>query len=262
MLVFASITPHPPLLIPDIGKEEINKIAKTKQALEQLEQDLYLCKPDILVVISPHASLFADAFSINANNKFACDFSTFGDLKTKKEWLGEPMLAATISHKSYEAKIPVQLVSEQNLDHGSTIPLFYLSAHLPNCKVLPIGYSMLDNKTHLDFGTLLKEVFMASDKRIAVIASGDLSHGLTTNSPAGYKKSGELFDQKVIEFMENHNTVGFSQLDKKIIDDAAECGYKSFLILLGILQGVNYTFKNYSYEGPFGVGYLVGNFVL
>jgi len=261
MLVFAAITPHPPLLIPDIGKEEINKINKTKEALEQLEQDLYLSKPDLVVVISPHCSLFADAFCINANNKLICDFSQFGDLKTKKEWLGEPTLAATISHKSYEAKIPVQLISDEKLDHGSTIPLFYLSAHLPNCKVLSIGYCSLDNKMHLEFGTLLKEVFMASDKRIAVIASGDLSHGLTTNSPAGYRKSGEMFDNKVIEYMENHNTVGYNQMDKLMVEDAAECGYRSFLILLGILQGVNYTFKNYSYEGPFGVGYLVGNFV-
>jgi hypothetical protein len=35
-LVFAAIVPHPPLLIPSIGKEAIKKIDKTKRALEKL----------------------------------------------------------------------------------------------------------------------------------------------------------------------------------------------------------------------------------
>ncbi len=262
MLVFAAITPHPPLLVPDIGKEELKKINKTKEALEKLEQDLYLSKPDVIAIISPHGSLFAEAFSINANTHFVSNFAQFGDLKTKLEWKGEPSLAAMIAHNSYEVKIPVQLVSEDALDHGATVPLLYLATHLPNCKILPLGYANLNNKMHLDFGSLLKETFMVSNKRLAVIASGDLSHGLTTDAPAGFSKVGEKFDQQVIEFLENHNTVGYSQLDAKFVEEAAECGYRSFLILLGILQGVNYTFKNYSYEAPFGVGYLVGNFVL
>jgi len=33
-LVFAAITPHPPLLIPSIGKDVIKKVDKTKKALE------------------------------------------------------------------------------------------------------------------------------------------------------------------------------------------------------------------------------------
>jgi hypothetical protein len=36
-LVFAAIVPHPPLLIPSIGKEGIKKIDKTKRALEKME---------------------------------------------------------------------------------------------------------------------------------------------------------------------------------------------------------------------------------
>lgn len=261
MLVFSAIVPHPPLLIPNIGKEELKKVDKTKKALELLEQDLYLSKPDVIMIISPHGSLFTDAFTINANPHFVANFAQFGDLNTKQEWQGESILGAAITHQSYEQNIPVQLVSEEALDHGSSVPLFYLTAHLPHVKILPLGYSGLDNKTHLDFGYLLKGIAMNSDKRVAVIASGDLSHGLTTDAPAGFSKVGAKFDKQVIELLENHNTAGYSQLDPKFVAEAAECGYRSFLVLLGALKNVNYTFKNYSYEGPFGVGYLVGNFV-
>ncbi len=262
MLVFAGITPHPPLLIPDIGKKEIAKVEQTKKALNKLEEDLYLSKPDVIVVISPHGSLFPDAFCLNANTNFSSNFAEFGDLKTKLNWQGEPSLASTIAHAANDLNMRVQLISEELLDHGTTVPLFYLTTHLPNCRILPVGYSLLDNKQHLDFGELMKESFMNTSKRVAVIASGDLSHALATGAPAGFSPAGTKFDQDVIELLENHNTLGFSKLDPKLVEEAAECGYRSILILLGILQGVNYNFKNYSYEGPFGVGYLVGNFVL
>jgi len=222
---------------------------------------LYLSKPDIVAVISPHGSLFADAFCVNANTYFAANFAQFGDLKTKRELLGEPSLAAHIAHAGNEAELPVQLVSEEALDHGTSVPLFYLTPHLPNCRVLPLGYSLLDNKTHLQFGELLKEVFMNTDKRVAVIASGDLSHGLTTDAPAGFNKAGREFDEKIIELLQTRNTVGVAGLDAKFVEEAAQCGYRSLLVLLGIMREMDYTFKNYSYEGPFGVGYLVGNFV-
>lgn len=262
MLVFSAIVPHPPLLIPNIGKDEIKKIEKTKQAMEQLEQDLYLSKPDIIVVISPHGSLFTDAFSINAHTHFVSDFEQFGDLTTKLEWAGADLLAAKTKQKVKEGQVPLQLTSQERLDHGSTIPLHYLTNHLPNVKVLPVGYSELDSKAHLKFGEMLKEVIMTSDKRIAVIASGDLSHGLTTDAPAGFLKTGQEFDNKLIELLENKNTTGIANMDDKFVEDAAECGYRSILILLGILKNMDYNFKNYSYESPFGVGYLVGNFVL
>lgn len=261
-LVFAATVPHPPLLIPGIGKGELEKINKTKEAMETLEQDLYLAKPEIILVISPHGSLFKESFCINAHTDFESDFEQFGDMETKVKWPGADFLAVRIAHKGNEERKPIQLVSEHKLDHGSAVPLFYLTKHLPNAKVLPIGYSMLDNKAHLDFGYLLKNAIMESGKRVAVIASGDLSHGLTTDAPAGFSKVGAEFDARIIELLENKNTAGFAGLDEKFVEESAECGYRSILILLGILKNMDYTFKNYSYEGPFGVGYLVGNFSL
>ena len=262
MLVFSAIVPHPPLLIPNIGKDEIKKIEKTKQAMEQLEQDLYLTKPDIIIIISPHGSLFTDAFSINAHTHFVSDFEQFGDLTTKLEWTGADALASKIKQQIKVDEIPLQLISQEQLDHGSTIPLYHLTQHLPKIKILPVGYSELDAKTHLKFGETLKEVLMQTDKRIAVIASGDLSHSLTTDAPAGFNKAGKKFDEKIIELLENKNAVGITNMDAKLVEDATECGYRSILILLGIIKNMDYTFKNYSYETPFGVGYLVGNFVL
>lgn len=261
MLVFSAITPHPPLLIPNIGRGEIDKLKKTKDALEKLEQDLYLSNPDIIVIISPHGGLFPDAFSINAHTHFISDFKQFGDLNTKLNWNGVDHFTAKLKHLTKKEDIPLQLISQEKLDHGVSVPLYYLTQHLTNINILPIGYSSLDTKTHLKFGEVLKEMIMKTDKRIAVIASGDLSHGLTSIAPAGFSKVGKEFDNKIISLLETRNTAGITNMDPVFVEEAAECGYRSIVILLGILKNMNYEFKNYSYEGPFGVGYLVGNFV-
>ncbi|MFA5062057.1 MAG: class III extradiol dioxygenase subunit B-like domain-containing protein [Patescibacteria group bacterium] len=261
-LVFAGIAPHPPLLIPTIGKDAIKKVAQTKKAMEQLEQNLYLTHPEILIIISPHGSYFSDAFTMNIAPEFETDLRDFGDLATKLKFKGEMNLSSMIRESSKDQKFPTTAISEKNLDHGSSVPLYYLASHLSKVQILPLGFCDLDWKTHLDFGYMIKERIMETNKRVAVIASGDLSHALLTDAPAGYNEAGPEFDAKIQELLSTNNVAGMLQLDKDFIANAAECGFRSFLILMGILQGVHYTYKSYSYEGPFGVGYLVADFAL
>ncbi len=261
-LVFASFVPHPPLLIPTIGKEAVKKVEQTKQALEQLEEDLYLSRPEIILIISPHGSYFNDAFTINNFSEYETDLKEFGDLATRIKFKGEMNLTSKIRECTRDQSFPAAMISEQNLDHGAAVPLYYLAKHLPQIAIIPIGFCNLDWKTHLGFGYMLKECLTESNKRVAVIASGDLSHALQTDAPAGFSPAGPEFDAKIQELLANNNAAGMLRLDKKFVEEAAECGFRSLLILMGILRNVDFTYKQYSYEAPFGVGYLVANFVL
>lgn len=261
-LVFAAITPHPPILIPTIGKEHLKEIRATETALKKMEQDLYVAKPDTIIVISPHGRLLADAFSININPTYQVDLREFGDLTTKNTYQSDMNLALKITESAKLKHLPLILQTEPILDHGAAVPLFYLAQHLPNIKIIPIGYSLLEAKTHLDFGYLIKEEIMNSNQRVAIVASGDLSHALTNEAPAGFSPEGKKFDEMVIEALKSHNASALVNADPKFCEAAAECGLRSFLILLGALQRVNYELKLLSYEGPFGVGYLVAEFII
>ena len=261
-LVFAAITPHPPVLIPSIGKQALKKMEKTKIALEQMEKDLYITHPEILIIISPHGSYFNDAFTLNVNPDYQTDLREFGDLATKIKFHGETHLATLIREGANKENFSATMISEQNLDHGSSVPLAYLTKHLKNIKILQIGFCDLDWKIHVAFGAMIADKISEINKRVAVIASGDLSHALISDAPAGYNPAGPEFDKKIQELLAANNLSGMLQLDKKFVADAAECGFRSFLILMGILQGVHHTYKFYAYEGPFGVGYLTANFSL
>lgn len=261
-LVFAGITPHPPLLLPTIGKEEIKKIEKTNKALLQMEKELYSTHPDIIIVISPHGSFFVDAFTVNACPEYTTDFKEFGDISTKLKFKGETMLAYKIRKSSFDQNIPTATVSEPLLDHGSGIPLYFLTAHLKNFNLLQLGFCDLSYKNHVEFGNVLQEVILNTNKRVAIIASGDLSHSLISEAPAGFTPEGKLFDTKIQDFLANQNLAGMLQLKPEFISSAAECGFRSLLILAGVLQGINCDYKKLCYEAPFGVGYLTAFFKL
>lgn len=255
MLCFAAITPHPPVLIPAIGKDKIAAVDKTRQALQTLEQELYPAKPQIIIVISPHSSLFPDSFSVNAHPHFTSGFEEFGDLATKKSWPGATDLAAKIAHASRGGQIAIQLVSNPQLDHGAAVPLFYLTEHLPEVKILPLGYSHLAADAHLAYGELLKNLIMESGQRVAVIASGDLAHGLD----GGHGPEREKFDQELQAIIKRRAVTDLLSLAERAAA-ADECGYRSILILLGIIKNMDYRFVVHCYEHPFGVGYLTGSF--
>jgi aromatic ring-opening dioxygenase LigB subunit len=262
MLTFAAITPHPPLIIPSIGKENLKRVQKTIDAMTELEKKIFESGAETIIIISPHGQILSNAFTINLNPEYEINLEEFGDFGTKTKYKTNTKLAHKIKELAESQNIPLVLGSEERLDHGSAIPLFYLTQRLTNASILPIGYSLLDLKTHFNFGDFLKEIIIDDEKKIAVVASGDLSHCITKNAPAGYSPGGKEFDEKLIELITNKNTAGILNLDQNFIEEAGECGLRSIIILLGLLERINYSPEILSYEAPFGVGYLVANFKL
>ena len=260
-IIFSAITPHPPILIPAIGKENLTRLKATQKAMQKLEQDLYSSQPDTILIISPHGQIQPDAFTMNLNPDFECNFELFGDFSTKLRLAGDIGLAYKIRERM-ETRAPLQLISDIYLDHGCGVPLCLLTQHLSKIKIIPLYYSGLDLAAHFKFGQLLKRELLISKERVAIIASGDLSHRLTKDAPAGYSPKGKKFDKKLIEYLTKNQITNILKMNHHFIEDAGECGLKSIIILLGILNGINYQPQILSYEAPFGVGYLVMKFKL
>lgn len=259
MLKFACLVPHPPILLPNIGKENLKNIESTCRSLSKLEVEFYQTNPETLLVISPHGDLAEDAFTINQATRLSVDFSQFGDLSTKLQYENDVALGYQL-REQLETKIPLRLINQPELDHGAGVPLFCLTAHLKNVKIIPIGFSLLSLENHFQFGKSIQDLIISTNKNIGVIASGDLSHCLTKDAPAGYSPKGQEFDHLFIKYLKEKDIKSILKFDSKFIDEASECGLRSFVILLGLLDGINYQIEILSYEGPFGVGYLVANF--
>ncbi|WP_297638314.1 AmmeMemoRadiSam system protein A [uncultured Clostridium sp.] len=262
------LMPHPPIALPQIGKGEEKKIQNTIDAFNRAFTEIESFNPQTLIIISPHGTLFRDAFSIYAEPFITGDFKKFNvnDLFFKYEI--DLDLTFKIIDKCRENNLPIvplttNISEEYNipltLDHGSMVPLYFYK-NTNNAKLIHITYSLLSKFDHIKFGNFIKEVISETNKNTVVIASGDLSHCLTLDGLYPYSPSGTLFDNTLIENLKSGDLETALNIHGKLLSEASECGMRSLYILGGILGTKTIQSELYSYEGPFGVGYAVMKF--
>jgi aromatic ring-opening dioxygenase LigB subunit len=70
----------------------------------------------------------------------------------------------------------------------------------------------------------------------------------------------QKFDDLIYENLDKFDPENILYVDEDLQETAGECGYRSLLILLGAIDGLQPKPEVISYEHPFGVGYLVADF--
>jgi AmmeMemoRadiSam system protein B len=250
MLKFASICPHPPIIIPGVGNEtDLEKVSKTIKAMRDLGSYFEKLEIDSLVIIMPHGELLEDKFSVYKSESLTTSLP--GALLSYK---GDPDLAEKI--------LEIEETEKQesgNINYSCSVPLYYLK-EAANFKVVPVNYSLKSIEDHFNFGKKLFSVLNESDKKIGIVASGDFSHKLTPSAPAGFSEKGKEFDKKIIKLLEENKTEEIINFDPALIKDAGQCAYRSIIVLLGTLSALDVDPELLSYQGPFGVGYGVVNY--
>lgn len=263
-LIKAIILPHSPLLIPEIGRANYNFLKKTAEIYKQIGEELKVKEVETIIIISPHALAQDNDFLINVAPEMSIDFKDFGFIPQKTVLTGDSLLADQIKNNLKEnADLNIQLVSQELIDYGSAIPAYLLKNIITDFKLLIIspaaGQSL---ETQFNFGRNLREILNKSEKKIALIASGDLSHRLKKKSPAGYSSKGAKFDNKLIEYLSNSENAAIDilKMDVNLIKEAGECGLKPILIALGVLEQKIWEAEVLAYQTDFGIGYLSLNF--
>ncbi len=262
MLVFAGFTPNSPLLLPEINKDKLAAVEKTRAAMQELADELYTVKPDTIVIITDHPSRYADAFCLSLSDPFKFDLKEFGHLSFDRTFRPDIMLIDRLQRSLRRSQLPITMSSDEALHYASAVPLSILAKQLPKVNLVPIGYTNLDAKKHFEFGQAIKEAISDSSKRVAVIAAGDMAHTLTLNSPAPLHADGQIYDDKIQELIANKNAAGLLTIDPNVVSNAQQMSYLPLTILFGLLDHVAVTPTILSYEAPFGVGYLVANFTI
>ena len=261
-LVFAGISPHPPILLPEIGKpEDLAKVVETTQALNKLGRILNEAEIDTLIVISPHMLVYPDKFNICGIKKLFGTFASFDAPEVIMEFNNDLELASQVYSETEKEGIDAFLYDNDSeffeMDHGLMVPLYFLSRQQESkFKVLPVAYSFQDKTRHFALGEIIGNIAKRTNKRIGILASGDFSHQLMQKSQT------KEYDEKLINDLREKNIKDILFYEDEMIEDWNECGFRSVLILFGAIENTNFTPEILSYEGPFGVGYLVANFKL
>lgn len=261
----AYLVPHPPIILPEVGRGEEVKIADTHNAYLNIASGIGEIKPELIVIISPHARAFMDYIEIYGGDKISGDMRNFRAPQLKIEAENDVQFASALAETAQSSGVPAGIINASGnagLDHGAFIPLYYINKYYTGYKIVLCGISGLSSRNHFEFGKIIANVCEESAKRAVLIASGDLSHKLTHNGPYGFNPDGPVFDKKIVEIIEKAAPADFLKIDKILCDNAAQCGLKPLQILAGALDGEAIETKVLSYEGPFGVGYAVCEFIV
>jgi len=246
-------------LIPIIGKENLLVIKKTKLALEKIATQILLDKPDVIITITSHGPSAENKFVINSNLNYGLNFRNFGDFSINRKLLPDFELIGLIQ-LIFENTSSLVALSEDALDHGSGVPLYYVLEKYSNFKLVPLHTSCKSLASHYEFGVAMQEELIKTNKKITILASGELSHRLSQNSPSGYHSQAKKFDHRVIEALKEKDIDKMLNIDDLTIKGVYECGLKPIVTLLGVLDKYNFIPQDLSYEKPFGIGHLALKF--
>ena len=256
-LVFSAIAPHPPIMVPEVGRESIARVEDSIEAMAELTQRLIDSGAESVIVISPHAPLEADSFVAYQGPEVYGDFTNFSAPDTYFTATVDEELLAAIKDAAADERYEVLNLPSHDLDHGTAVPLYFLFRNGWEGKVVTLGYSFLTNEDHLRFGSCIKRAVDRIGRRVAFIASGDLSHRLKPHAPAGYNPDAHVFDEQVVDALRSNAPQKITEIDHNLRRLAGECGYRSMLVAIGASSDLPLSCEVLSYEAPFGVGYLV-----
>lgn len=258
-IVSAIMVPHPPLILPKIGKGEEKKIAEIDEAYQKAAKLIADSNPDTVVIISPHAPAWLDYIQISSGKKAYGDMRAFGDFEDAFEIEYDEELAREISKLAEENGIPAGTKGrqERELDHGTMVPLYYLKPLLPDAKYIRIGIGGVDNLDHYETGMMIKKAAEKLGRKVAVVASGDLSHCQKAGTNYGFKACGPAYDEKIMEIMSNAEFERLLEMSDQEADEAMVCGQKPFCVLAGTMDGSKPESEGLAHSAYFGVGYGV-----
>ncbi len=256
-VVGAIMVPHPPIILPEVGRGEEKRISATDKAYRRAAAFLAELEPETIVLISPHSVMYADYFHISPGKSAVGDMRQFRAPQVMIQVDYDPDFAVALARTAERTGFPAGMLGERNaeLDHGSLIPLYYVNQFCRNYRLVRVGLSGLPLTDHYRLGQMIGQTADALKRRVAVIGSGDLSHKLRADGPYGLAREGPLYDERIMDVMGRADFDELFDFDESFCEKAAECGHRSFCIMAGALDGMSVETEKLSHEGPFGVGY-------
>lgn len=262
MIAASFIMPHPPIILPEVGRGEEHKIQKTIDACRAIAHRIASLKPETIVVTSPHSILYADYFHVSPGSRAQGSMARFGAPNAAIDAEYDIELVAAICKEAEKSGIPAGTLGEKDpaLDHGTVIPLRFVNEQYSNYRLVRIGLSGLSPQEHYRFGQCVAQAVEETGRRTVLIASGDLSHKLRQDGPYGFAAQGPQFDEEVTQAMARGDFQQFLSYSEEFCNAAAECGLRSFQVMAGALADLKVESELLSYEGITGVGYGVAAF--
>jgi len=264
-----ALYPHPPIMIAEVGGNNSLQIRKTIEAVEAATQFILNKNPSTIVIMTPHGPAFRDAVGINVAPFLKGNLAAFGCSEISVSFETNSLLVKNIIRQSERLGVSIIALNDDTalryrfslqLDHGAVIPLNYLHKAGFRGQIVHMVSGFLSYSEMYTCGKAVQTAICDTGQKVAVIASGDLSHRLLVGAPAGFSPEGKKFDEWIVERLKTMDVKSMFEISPESVEAAGECGLRPIFFLMGALDGLVAESQLLSYEGPFGVGYAVATF--
>ena len=261
-IIAAYMVPHPPLIVPEVGRGGEKQIEKTSAAYVKAAREIAALKPETIVISSPHATMYGNYFHISPGKSAEGSLKQFHapQVRFKEEYDAE--LVKAIESIAKESGFPAGTQGQRDpeLDHGTMVPLYFIRQFYADFRLVRIGLSGLSLEDHYQLGQLIRQAVEEMGRRVVYVASGDLSHKLQEYGPYGYAIEGPQYDERIMDVCGRAAFGELLDFDEDFCQRAAECGHRSFVIMAGALDGQAVEAEKLSHEDVTGVGYGICGF--
>ncbi len=261
-ILAAFMVPHPPLIVPAVGRGGEAEIAETAAAYERVAEEIAALKPETIIITSPHQTMYLDYFHISPGTGASGSFRDFRAPEVRFEEQYDRKLRDVICRLADERDFPAGTEGEREprLDHGTMVPLWFIRRKYTGGKILRVGLSGLPLTEHYRFGQMIREAVEETGRRCVFVASGDLSHKLQPHGPYGFAPEGPEYDARIMDVCGRAAFGELFDFDEDFCERAAECGHRSFVIMAGAFDGLAVRAERLSHQDVTGVGYGICTF--
>ncbi len=256
-ILAAYMVPHPPMIVPEVGRGSERQVEATKAAYLRVAEDIAELQPETVILSSPHAAMYADYFHISPGREAEGSFAQFRAPQVRFREKYDTELVKAVERAAAAEGFPAGTLGrrESELDHGTMVPLYFIRQAFPDFMLVRIGLSGLPLEDHYRLGQIFRRAVEETGRRAVWVASGDLSHKLQPYGPYGYVPEGPQYDKRVMDVCSRAAFGELFDFSESFCERAAECGHRSFAMMAGALDGISVQAQQLSHEDITGVGY-------
>lgn len=236
-IVAALATTHAPqLLIRPKETEDAEEVARTHAAMRRLGERLDASSADAVVIFGiDHLENYLDhviaPFIVYTGDEVGGDYGPY-----RPRFRVDQKLAEQVLYGLLERGFDLAYSQNTTLDHSFVVPLHFIhpSKRLPLVPIIVNAYMAPQpspRRCH-DLGRALREVLLASDRRVALLASGGMSHFPGTPR---YPNPDFEFDRSLLASLERGDGRRLVDMTAGQLDAAGNVELRTWTVVLGAI---------------------------
>jgi AMMECR1 domain-containing protein/aromatic ring-opening dioxygenase LigB subunit len=246
-----------PVVVEEVGRHRSRQCLETTRAMQTLAARACAHDPDLVVLLTAAAPRDSLRWGVCTASRLSGHFGSAGAEQVGVVLPGALDAATQLLALAREAGLLTQELDNLALNDAARVPMHFLQHVGWHGPTLWIAAPPRAAAAAERMGALLARVADQAQQRWTLIVCGDLSRRLKPGAGTGYHPLAKDFDSEFRGYIEAADLRRATGIDHELRAMANETVLDPLAVAAGAIDYAARGPRTFSYEAPFGVGYLV-----